>query len=297
MRRVRGKNDKEPYRVAICVATYNAAAFIATTLDCILVQTFNDFHVVISDDASSDNTVEICQRYARADPRISVHPHSRRLGWVGNVNRALELAKGEYLMIAPHDDAIEPDYISALVAALESNPEAAVAFSDMMELTIEGEQRLHTFDICDGLSSATERAVRILTIRGSWWTCYRGVFRSSVYKEIGGLRVHRGGEFSADLPWVLRLAMAGGLVRVPRVLYHKHRKPSSLAKSWKYGTKNRLAVLCACGRAVSESRLSVKQRLPVYRALCRKMAMLLVHDARKRFGSCRNRAKSLLGKT
>lgn len=282
--------------VSVCVATFNSSAFIARTLDAVLAQSYANFRVVISDDASSDATAEICERYAAADPRVEVHRHARRLGWVGNVNRVLGHAKGKYLMIMPHDDEIARDYLAALIAAMESNPDAAAAFTDMVAVGMDAEPRLWVFDSCDGVTRPADRAERIVARRGPWWVCYRSVVRMTAFREIGGLTTNWRGEFSADMPWVLRLAIAGELVRVPRVLYTKHRRPTSVSRLWSYGVLDRLAVLLSCWKAVAGSRLSTVSALPVYREICRQMYDAVMRPARKRMRKARSRFKTRVWK-
>ena len=71
--------------VTVCVPAYNAAGWIADTLDSIAGQTFADFRVVISLDRSEDESESVCRRYL-ADPRFELVVQPNRLGWVGNVN-------------------------------------------------------------------------------------------------------------------------------------------------------------------------------------------------------------------
>lgn len=278
------------------MATCESSAFIARTLDAVLAQSYANLRVIISDDASSDATVEICDRYAVADPRVELHRHARRLGWVGNVNRVLGHAKGRYLMIMPHDDEIAPDYLAALVRALESRPDAAAAFTDMVAVGMDDEPRLWVFDSCDGVARPADRASRVVARRGPWWLCYRSLVRMSAFREIGGLTTNLRGEFSADMPWVLRLAIAGELVRVPRVLYTKHRRPTSVSRSWSYGVLDRLAVLLSCCKAVAGSRLSTVSALPVYREMCRQMYDAVTLPARRRMRKARSRFKMRIWK-
>ena len=140
---------------------------------------------------------------------------------------------------------------------------------------LKDECRVHVYDECDGLNSPTQRASQIISIRGCWWVVYRGVVRTEVYRKIGGLREHWGGEFGADWPWILRLAIAGEFEHVPRVLYKKHRKATSLAKTWAYTEKDYIAVLCSCLQAVADSGLPLAQALPVYWSICQLMTRLI----------------------
>src|SRR3970282_68445 len=96
-----------------------------------LAQTYANLEIVISDDASTDGTPAICERYASIDPRVRLLRQTTRRGWVGNANLLLHEARGRYAFFAFHDDPVEPTYVEKLAAALESNPRAVVAFSDM----------------------------------------------------------------------------------------------------------------------------------------------------------------------
>ena len=75
--------------VTVCVPVYNAAAFLAGTLDSITAQTFTDFKVLISLDRGDDDSEAICRRYL-ADRRFELIVQPRRLGWVGNVNALID---------------------------------------------------------------------------------------------------------------------------------------------------------------------------------------------------------------
>jgi len=273
--------------VSICLPTCDSASFVARMLDSILSQTLEDFECIVSDDASSDATVEICRRFAANDPRIKVHRHPHRLGWVGNVNRALELASGKYLMIAPHDDELAPDYLRSLVAALEANPRAAVAFSDIEVLYPEGDREVLSYRALDGLASPVERGRRIVAHGGAWHIPYRGVVPSKVYKKVGGLRKHRAGEFSADRPWILGLAIAGEFERVAGVLYTKYRRWSSLSRSWSFTEWQWVAVWLACSATVARSELPMVRALPIYSALTRVITRSTFRGAKQSYSAIR----------
>jgi len=258
-------------------------------LESILHQTLEDFECIVSDDASSDASVEICKRYAASDPRIKLYCHRHRLGWVGNVNRALGLAGGSYMTIAPHDDELAPDYLSSLVAALEANPRAAVAFSDMEVLYPEGDREVLSYRTLAGLASPVERARRIVENGGAWHIPYRGIVPSRVYRKVGGLRRHRAGEFSADRPWILGLAIAGEFERVPQVLYTKYRRWSSVSRSWRFTERQWIAVWLACFATVGRSELSMLRALPIYSALARAIMRSTVRGARQSYSAIRGR--------
>lgn len=101
-------------KVSILIPAYNVATFLPKCLDSILNQTYRDLQVVIVDDGSIDNTLDICQRYAEKDCRIEVY-HQENQGVAPTRNHLVEKAKGEWLLFVDADDWIETEMISFLV--------------------------------------------------------------------------------------------------------------------------------------------------------------------------------------
>jgi glycosyltransferase involved in cell wall biosynthesis len=104
-------------KISICVPTYNGSQFLRECLNSILAQTFSNFELLIVDDRSSDNTVEIAEEYAAKDSRIEVHRNPQNLGLVGNWTRCIELANGEWIKFVFQDDKIAPNCLEKLFAA------------------------------------------------------------------------------------------------------------------------------------------------------------------------------------
>lgn len=112
--------------VTVGVPVYNGQRYLARALDSLLAQTFDDFEIVLCDNASEDRTAEICAAYAARDPRIRFHRNPQNLGLVRNFNRTFELAKGKYFKWASHDDWHARESLELTVKALEANPDAAL---------------------------------------------------------------------------------------------------------------------------------------------------------------------------
>ncbi|MDJ0951777.1 MAG: glycosyltransferase family A protein, partial [Alphaproteobacteria bacterium] len=180
-------------RCVACVPTWNAEPFIEETLKALAAQTYPNFEVLISDDASTDGTVAICERFAAADSRFRVIQQTRNLGWVGNVNALLRAAKGEYLFFAFHDDLVEPTYAARLIEQLEANPSAVLAFCDLKTVHVDNESEIGAYEELDGIESRMERARRLILRQGDWWIPNRGIFRAEAAKRIGGLKRHLAG--------------------------------------------------------------------------------------------------------
>jgi glycosyltransferase involved in cell wall biosynthesis len=121
-----------PPQVTICVPVYNGQAHIRETLSSISRQSYRNLNVLISDDASTDGSVEICRPFAQ-DPRFSLTLQPARRGWVANANWLLQTAPGDFVCITPHDDILDERYVETLVECLRADPRAAMAFCDVHE--------------------------------------------------------------------------------------------------------------------------------------------------------------------
>lgn len=111
-----------PPKVSIGMPVYNAERYLPDALDCILNQTFEDFEVVITDNASTDATEEICRSYAENDPRVRYSRNGRNVGIVANFNLAFYLSRGQYFKWSAHDDLLSPDYLAKCVRVLDEDP-------------------------------------------------------------------------------------------------------------------------------------------------------------------------------
>lgn len=120
---------KDP-AVSVLIPTYNYARYLPEAIDSVLAQDFDDIEVIIADDASSDNTAEICEAYVSKDPRVRFIRHSQNLGMVENWNWCLRQARGRYIKYMLADDKfIQPYALRRLVEALEESPHASLATS------------------------------------------------------------------------------------------------------------------------------------------------------------------------
>jgi len=106
--------------VSMVVPVYNGARFVEETVASILAQTFGDFELILIDDGSTDDSVEVLCRFD--DPRIRLHRNLENLGIPLTMNRALGLARGRYLARCDHDDICDPERFALQVAFLDANP-------------------------------------------------------------------------------------------------------------------------------------------------------------------------------
>lgn len=205
-----------PPTVSIGMPIYNASATVRRALDSLLGQDFTDFELIISDNASTDDTYAICQAYAARDSRIRLHRNVHNIGAQGNFTRVYELATGEYFMWAAHDDWWDPGFIGACLSGLRAAPTAALCFAESWyHYDNTGAARPEPYPV--DVSSAE-----------AWQRCYNLLMTPAVNTPIYGLyrreTVLHGLPFHAveasDTVFLLHMAHQGTFARVEQPLHH-----------------------------------------------------------------------------
>jgi len=135
----RQKTPKQDYpRVTVGIPVFNGQAFLTETLDALLHQTFTDFEIVISDNASTDRTETICRAFTARDRRVRYYRSTTNRGAAWNHNRVFELAKGELFKWNSADDVCAPEFLSLCVAALDQDSDAVMATAQCVEIDESG---------------------------------------------------------------------------------------------------------------------------------------------------------------
>jgi glycosyltransferase involved in cell wall biosynthesis len=272
-------------KVVALMPAWNAESFILPVLESLAAQTYPNLQILISDDASTDRTAEICEEFEASHANFRLIRQPRNLGWIGNVNALLSKAEGEYFFFAFHDDLLRPRYVERLADALDSNPRAVLAFSDMIRRVVAADpapddivaadplpETIKVYLDLEGVTDRLERGVRVARKWGEppsyiVMLTNRGLFRGSAARQVGGLRRHIAGEFGADWPWLLRLSLLGEFVRVPEALVEKCYRHTSRSASWKFSLWQRLGALIACMRETRRARLPIAEELVLQRVL------------------------------
>lgn len=125
-------------RLSVGLPVYNGANYLREALDSILIQDYGDFEVVVSDNASSDGTRDICLDYAGRDQRIHYIRQETNVGAAENYNIVFRQARGELFKWATHDDVLFPGFFSRCVAALDEHPEAVLAYPRCVAIDSSG---------------------------------------------------------------------------------------------------------------------------------------------------------------
>jgi len=137
-----------PY-VSIGLPVYNGERFLVQTLDSLLAQTFENLELIISDNASTDRTQEICQDYAAKDRRIRYYRNDQNLGAARNYNCVFELSTGKYFKWAAHDDLCAPVLIERCVEVLDSEPSVVICYARTSIIDEHGRHQRDYDDLMD----------------------------------------------------------------------------------------------------------------------------------------------------
>ena len=203
-------------KLRIGLPVYNGEVYLAKAIDAILAQMYDDFELIISDNASTDRTEEICRHYADRDQRVRYHRQPVNLGASANFNRVFELSAGsQYFKWAAHDDWIAPGYLEACIRALDNQPDAVVCQSYVEVVDDAGDHIGYTHVKPGGdKPRASDRFNVQLNEKASCIEIF-GVIRTEVLTSIGPMKGHK----AADRTMLLELAMCGRILTVEEDLF------------------------------------------------------------------------------
>ncbi len=147
-------------KVSVIIPAYNAAKFICQTLDCVLSQTYRDFEVVVVDDGSTDDTVDVLKTYGDRI-RWTVQKHQ---GQAYAINCGIGMARGEYLAYFDSDDMMSPTKLEVQADFLDAHPEVDVVYTDMYVTSPQGETTLKKYAPLDPFCLLQDSCISRITI-------------------------------------------------------------------------------------------------------------------------------------
>ena len=192
--------------VSIVVPAYNAEAFLRSSLDSIVGQSYATTEILLMDDSSTDGTGKIAQSYG---DRIIYHRQPRNRGQFGNVDDGIALARGKYIAVYHSDDIYEPEIVAREVAFLERHPEAGAVFALDIFINAEGKEwgRLKLPPSIRGKGLLDYRTIlnTILCHKNCIFRAPSSMVRADVYRTVGP---YRGREFpeAGDFEMFLQIA-------------------------------------------------------------------------------------------
>lgn len=205
--------------ISVGMPVYNGEEYIALAIRAILDQTFGDFELIISDNASEDRTEEICQEFASADPRIRYYRNSENIGAAGNYNRLLELARGEFFRWSNADDLFAPRLHELCLKALNQHPLAVLSYGKTEIIDEHGEVvKRYEDNLHLPQRSANERFQRFFEQVGLTNVIY-GLMRTEAVRQTD---VFGDGSLpAADVSFMAELTLRGAFIEIPDVLFYR----------------------------------------------------------------------------
>ncbi|MGH3903807.1 MAG: glycosyltransferase family 2 protein [Pseudonocardiaceae bacterium] len=207
-------------RLSVGLPVYNGEQYLSEALDALLGQSYEDFELIISDNASTDGTPDICRRYLAQDLRIRYVRQPRNIGAAPNHNFVFRQARGELFKWASHDDLYGRDLLLRCVEALDAHPH--VVLSHAWTAMIDGSgniTRTPTYPLATDSLYAAERFRSMLFVDGG--DDIYGVIRADVLRRIAPHDSYH----HADRTLVAEIGLHGPFYQVPDWLYFRRDHP------------------------------------------------------------------------
>jgi len=212
-----------PPRVTVGVPVYNGERYLAATLDSLLNQTFEDFVILIGDNASTDGTEEIARHYTQLDSRVSYVRHTQNLGAAPNYNRLFEATSTEYFRWSAADDISAPRFLEACVQVLDADPSVVLAYPRIMLVDEHGNE-LSEYDEHLHLPHGrpSDRFTTLLQQIGLCNALY-GVMHTPTVRRTRLMGCYRG----SDITFQAELSLYGKFIEIPEVLFYRRMHQAS----------------------------------------------------------------------
>jgi len=184
------KNENIP-KVSIGLPVYNGKQFIHKCMESLLNQSFTDFELIISDNASTDGTSEICEAYAKKDKRIHYIKQEKNMGILWNFDFVLQNAKNEYFIWVAVDDILLPKFLEKNVNVLENDKSLVGSISKVKTYVLEDNSEKRTSEM--GYRKFRKKLIRRFRpsgahpISGSYEKKVRMFLKKSAYQIIYGM--------------------------------------------------------------------------------------------------------------
>jgi glycosyltransferase involved in cell wall biosynthesis len=207
-----------PARVCIGLPVYNGEQYVAQAIESILSQTFTDWELIISDNASTDQTSAICREYAGKDQRIKYDRLTSNIGAILNYERVYRRASGQYFKWAAHDDLIEPEFLQRCVETLDADPSAVLAYTQAKFIDQNGKY-FKDYPI----KLATDSNIPSVRFRALATADHRITHNLEIFglmrRSASDMIPQQGTYAASDRVFLARLALYGRFVEVPEVLF------------------------------------------------------------------------------
>ncbi|GEM_PF-6112511 len=215
--------------LSVTITNYNYGRFLRRAIDSVLKQTFTDFELIIADNASTDDSMEVIQEYAHRDSRIRVITQTENKGLGNNLRVAAEAARGIYCVHVDADDwIVAPDAFARQIEMIESDPEISFVWSPVVHHYQSGEQTVTRYYEGDTVYRGEAAIEDVLKFK-IWHT--GPLFRLSAFRDFGGYDLTF--KSCLDLRLFSELCAQGKVGYVNEPLYARYDHDSSVSVTLK----------------------------------------------------------------
>lgn len=201
--------------VSLGLPVFNGENYLEEAIESILAQTYTDYELILSDNASTDGTEQICRRHASRDPRIQYHRNRINLGAAPNFNRTFEIAEGTYFKWCAHDDRIAPRYLERCVDVLDRDP-SVVACQSRVEIIDASGSVVATSRIDSSVDAVgPDERFRTILLADPYGYWAFALFRAGVLGQTPLIASY----VASDLGLRAELALRGRFREVPECLF------------------------------------------------------------------------------
>jgi len=210
-------------RVSIGLPVYNGENYVEEAIVSVLNQTYSDLELLISDNASTDRTGQICRDYASSDSRIRYMCNERNLGAAPNYNIVFEHSTGTYFKWLAHDDRLLPPYVEVTAAALETRPRTVLCNTTTEYIDRQG-AHLGSYKSILANAGGDQPAARLAAIILPSHTCidFFGLIRRDAMRNSLLHQAFSG----ADKAFLAQMALRGRLLQVNDALVQIREHPN-----------------------------------------------------------------------
>jgi glycosyltransferase involved in cell wall biosynthesis len=219
-------NQNAPH-VSIGMPVYNGEPYVRQAIESILSQTFRDFELIISDNASTDGTERICREYAAKDSRIRFYRSDHNRGAAWNHNRVVELARGEYFKWQCHDDYCATTFLEKCLAVIYSNPDVVLCYPQFVRVDEQNRRLGVKSSRVEGERNVAERFRSLIYRRDTCEEIY-GVTRTAVIRKTALI----GPYTSSDDTLLAELILHGQFCSIPESLFFHRIHPAQSTNSY-----------------------------------------------------------------
>ncbi len=207
--------------MSLMMPMYNTVQFLKAAVDSVLAQTYQNWEMVIVDDASDDGSYELATALALEDQRIKLHKNYTKLGIAKNRGKAVHLCTGEFIGHIDSDDMLERWALEEMLRVFDSKPDAALVYSDFAQIDTKGKLELYS----------TSHDFDPATLHRHGWRHF-GVYRKSAYDATQGFNTKLlNGCEDGDL--FMQIAEQFPCYRIPKVLYYYRSHSTNTTRTMK----------------------------------------------------------------